>query len=442
VNESKRDSLKLHSKTLKCFSALLVIFCTLRWAPQLWIIDKYFHTDSRLWWLGFQNDSDSLVILRLRENLTHGFLSSYGAMGELGSYNSQFGLNAWLDTLLSSVFTSSERLQLFFLYSITALGNALLVLGILYLINNYLGKIPALVAFILFIQPWPSAMFHSVYWSIWVKFLPAAATYCVFRFKLSATRSFVAITLCSIFTFLSGYEFSTLVMMGAISVVFLFIEFEMANFESSVKGILRVALSVLSGFSCALFIHYIQLVNLMGSKESASKFLLETITKRTGATNLKVDSAFTESLLSSPIQVLNTYLEFPAIGSPKNFPIISTISVAATIAIVYLLTLLTISSIPGNLSVSLKKCFSVWLVGLLGPLGWIFLARPHSYIHTHINFSLWYLFTIPLGGALVTKSLSLIREQLPRIKDLLILSTLLAVIVLCFASFSFIAVGA
>jgi hypothetical protein len=429
------------SKRLKFSSAFIFVFCTIRWAPQLWIIDKIMHTDSRQWWQGFQNDSDSLVISRLSGNLTHGFFSAYGAMGELGSYNSQFGLNVWLNTIISSMLTSSKDLQIFILYSLTALGNALLVLAVLHLINTHLGKIPTLVAFILIIQPWPSAMFHSVYWSIWVKFLPAVATYFVFRLKIPKARSFIIVTSCSIFTFLSGYEFSTMVMMGAISVVFLLEKFELAHLKSSAKIILLVAISILTGFFCALFIHFIQLVNLLGSANSASKFLLETITKRTGATSFKVNSAFTESLLSSPIQVLDTYLEFPVIGSPKIFPVVSTVSIAAAIAIVYLLSLVTISLIPDSASYDLKKCFAAWLLGLLGPLGWIFLARPHSYIHTHINFSLWYLFTIPLGGALITRSLLLIKEQIPRIKDLLFLSLLTAVIVLCFTFYSLIAVG-
>ena len=434
-------SLSAHLRRLKFLGTFVFIFCVIRWAPQLWIVDKFMRTDSRQWWLGFQKDSDNLVLLRLRENINHGYFSSYGALGDFGSYNSQFGLGSWLATIASTAFHLAESSQIFILYSITALGNTLLVIGFLFIVKLHLGRLATLVAFVLLIQPWPSAMFHSVYWSIWIKFLPAAATYFVYRYKISALRRLAVITVCSVFTFLSGYEFSTLVIISAISVIFFFEKFEIRHIKSLSNKIGMGASPILSGFFIALIVHFIQLVGILGSSGSALSYLLETITKRTGATNIKVNSAFTESLQSSPIQVLNTYLEFPIIGSPKSIPVVGALSIAAFILIVYLLTLTTISLIPENTCEQLVMTLSVWLVGLLGPLGWIFLARPHSYIHTHVNFSLWYLFTIPLGGALVARSLLFVRESTARIKDLLFLSTCMSLAVICFASYSFFAVS-
>jgi hypothetical protein len=47
-----------------------------------------------------------------------------------------------------------------------------------------------------------------------------------------------------------------------------------------------------------------------------------------------------------------------------------------------------------------------FLASLAAPLSWFVLAKAHSFAHPPINFILWYVPTIPLGGALVGVSFS------------------------------------
>ncbi len=47
-----------------------------------------------------------------------------------------------------------------------------------------------------------------------------------------------------------------------------------------------------------------------------------------------------------------------------------------------------------------------FLASLAAPLSWFVLAKAHSFVHPAIDFILWYVPTIPLGGALVGVSLS------------------------------------
>jgi hypothetical protein len=53
----------------------------------------------------------------------------------------------------------------------------------------------------------------------------------------------------------------------------------------------------------------------------------------------------------------------------------------------------------------LQICALAFLASLTAPLSWFVLAKAHSFVHPPINFILWYVPTIPLGGALLGLSL-------------------------------------
>lgn len=54
----------------------------------------------------------------------------------------------------------------------------------------------------------------------------------------------------------------------------------------------------------------------------------------------------------------------------------------------------------------LQICALAFLASFPAPLSWFVLAKGHSFVHPPINFILWYVPTIPLGGALVGLALS------------------------------------
>jgi hypothetical protein len=96
-----RNSLNRQTLTLG-FGLLTIFFVCFRWAPHLHLLDSIFDTRTFDWWNSFQKDSDSLLVERLISNSHQGLTSHLSALGPNGSYNSQFGLNGWLISILPS----------------------------------------------------------------------------------------------------------------------------------------------------------------------------------------------------------------------------------------------------------------------------------------------------------------------------------------------------
>lgn len=409
--DSKKDRIKFQRvrSVIRFMSLAFTLFLVIRWAPHLWLLDKLFGSNSKLWWENFQLDSDGLVLARLRENVSNGIFSHYGALGSNGSYNSQFGLASWLNTVVVSALPTEFSLKVSLLYTICALGNAILLSAFLSYVRKVFGVLPFLAALLILIQPWPSAMLHSIYWSIWIKFLPALAFALSMKLNLSKVKALLMVFISSLITFLSGYEFATVTFFSTLSLIFFIQDFNIRPLRSKIKSLSELALTVISGFVLALMIHLLQIRMILKGTDSAIEYLSSTIYKRTGVSSNSVDSIYLESLRSSPLSVLDKYLGVPVFGSPEVFPLIGlfTMTFLFTLTIIYAHLAVAVSdSVQKKLTV--LKITQSWLVGLLGPIGWILLARPHSYIHTHINFALWYLFSAPLAAAILLNSYSII----------------------------------
>jgi hypothetical protein len=378
-------------------------------------VDRFLNSNSLTWWQNFQSDSDALVTARVQENVENGMTSHLGALGIGGTYNSQFGLLSWLNSIFVTIIPVNNSHKISLLYSLTAMANAILIAFVLKTIRKHLGNASTIAALFILLQPWPSAMFHSIYWAIWVKFLPAIALVLLSKFKISRFGMFLALTLCSIFSLLSGYEYLTLTFFSMISVIFLLRDFNNGNPKSQVKFIVQISITFACSFLGALLIHFIQLVAIFNSATQARNFLLATVNKRTGTSVYNVDAIYLESLRSTPLSVLNEYLSVPVIGSPSLLPIVGLVNMYSLILICAVASLSALSLCSSlQEKQNLVKSLQVWLVGMLGPLGWILLARPHSFIHTHINYALWYSFSAPIAAALLVKSLIIVKS---RVKD-------------------------
>lgn len=392
---------------------IAVLFLLFRWAPHLWLVDKLLRTNSLTWWQNFQLDSDELVIARVQENIGNGITSHIGALGVGGTYNSQFGLLSWINSILVTIVPVNTSQKISLLYSLTALANAILVAIVLRTIRQHLGNAPTTAALFILLQPWPTAMFHSIYWAIWIKFLPAIALVVLVKLKVSRFGILLVFTFSTIFSLLSGYEYITLTFFSIISVTFLMRDLLDNDTKSQVKFVFQISIAFACSFLFTLLIHFIQLIGIFKNVTSAQNFLLATINKRTGTSIYNVGQIYFESLKSAPLSVLDEYLNVPVIGSPSRLPIVGlfnmySLMLMCAVACISALGLRASSQEIRNI----VKIMQVWLVGMLGPLGWILLARPHSFIHTHINFALWYIFSAPIATALLVKSLIIIKTKI------------------------------
>jgi hypothetical protein len=380
----------------------------------------------------WQLDSDMSVRLRLNSSLNEGLFSHFLSLGEYGNYLSQVGLGGWLLTLpvyllhrigiLSYSDYSlpapemgiSGSIGLFLLYSFVACLNA----SIIYLTAKWIGKCFSTTAMMLFlfaaISPWSLAIQSSLFWLVGLKLLPGFVIgYLFSREKFNLSRIFIALFMSTLLSYLSGYEFATLIFIGPISVVLYISITKGWDSKENFRYFATTILTSLLAFFTSLILHFLQLTLILGGLSSAKSQFMQVISKRTGITKENFGELYHQSLSSDPLGVLNTYLSMPIFGAPYRFTFLSNFTVLGFICFVFIIWLMIPNmNMPNELSAQYRALGAAWLISLLGPLGWFLLARPHSFGHTHIDFVLWFLPTIPIGAIFLAVPISLILNRI------------------------------
>ena len=385
----------------------LVFFLAFRWAPHLWVVQKTLGIPSWDTFMRFQADSDALVVNRLMQNRVGGIWSQQGFLmfsqhGD-GAYLSQSGFGGWLLALFPTVVGAQGAAGIAVMYSIVAAFNALLASLAVRAMARTLSIGAALVTTFALLQPGPIFLGRSIYWMIGLKVVPAAALILLFSWgKFTRGRSVLVTWLLSWLAFSSGYEFLTVVVAAQLAVVGYYAIQLRWQIGESLKSVATTLIGTGAGFVTAVAVHLAQLFLRLGDKTSALAALEETVSKRTGATGIVVDSVYLQSLAATPGQVLGIYLDMPVIGAPGTLPILHFFTVGVLLFVCGTLVVVDYQSAKAGLPSLRWRAMGVsWFVALLGPLGWFLLARPHSFIHPHINFALWFLPTIPMGLALI-----------------------------------------
>jgi hypothetical protein len=380
-------------------------------------------SDSNMQWFveRWQLDSDMLVRSRLQTNLDHGVFSYVFSLGTDGEYSSQVGLGGWILTLpvyllhrigiLGSADYSlpapqigvSGFIGLGILYSMIAALNAGLATWCICQIRNRANRVHALIFAAMLLQPWSLAINSSLYWMIGLKLLPGIyVTHLVLNKKPNKLKQIIILFSLSILAFSSGYEFSTVVLISVVSPLVFFSITQMNGFKNTIAFNLKHIATVIFAFLFTLVLHTYIMFTKFGTFILAKEQMSGIVHKRTGLLNTKVDLIYKDSLEAGPIPVLVSYLKMPVAGDPISPKI------ANGFHVWHIIVLITISWIwktiftqNQNLSKVHLGLGAAWFVGLLGPIGWYLLARPHSAGHTHINFTLWFFFTLPFGASLL-----------------------------------------
>jgi hypothetical protein len=361
----------------------------------------------------FQVDSDSLVVGRLKENLNDGLFSEWPFLGESGGYLSQIGLGGWLITLLPTTFRSQEAIGIAMMYSTAAAASALIAVWIVKGAFRTLSTWGAVLVALTLLQPWIVAIAGSIYWLIGLKLLPAIVLLRLSNYpNLPYRITLIGVASATFLALASGYEYVTVVFALTLSVI----TYNAIQREWSVRLYATRVMMTLScqvaSFVCTLIVHFGLLLPATGNFSSAFDVIRRIVSKRTGANSAPVDGVFMESLLVSPLEVLVTYLSMPVFGAPFNLPILNLFTVGNLI-LFCICAMPLLGRLESSCGLNHRALGFAWLVSLLGPMGWFLLARPHSYIHTHINYALWFLPTIPLAAVFLTE---LITRWIDRIK--------------------------
>jgi hypothetical protein len=179
-------------------------------------------------------------------------------------------------------------------------------------------------------------------------------------------------------------------------------------------------MTVFSAFFSALILHFLIFLSKFKSITDAISHLEEIIYKRTGAGSIKIDSIYASSLESSPADVLHNYINMPVLFDPVSPPLLSVFRIWHLLLLVVIGWIWrTVFSSTFMASRTELAIGASWAVSIMGPIGWFLLARPHSAGHTHIDFTLWYFYTIPMSFALCVRRIPRFRRTYYNLKPLI-----------------------
>lgn len=309
--------------------------------------------------------------------------------GILTAYPSQYGLQGKIFKHLARHMEyegAAENLKL-----ICSMAAAVVFVLIVFLLSKRYNRVLGGVFFVTFLlSPWIVNFASNLYWVEFTWFLPMViGLFCAWKVDnkycriFSYVAAFVAVTVKC----LCGYEYITSVMMGLI--LFLLSDFVMACIKGDRKQqfllfrtIFILGILALAGFITAICIHAPLRGNGSIAKGIKSIFIDDVLRRTTGADLNHYTEDYVVALGASVWETVCKYFHFNTqiiTGIDGNlFPLLCIIPV-----------LIFIIGLRRN---SLDFEFvALYIVTFLTSVSWFVLAKSHSYVHTHINFVLWYM---------------------------------------------------
>lgn len=366
----------------------------------------------------FQNDSEYLVFSEILQDKYKKETNKYGLAevldkenirvdniwNEIKNYNeekvikdyiSQFGLQGHIFSFLYN----KLHVPFWGLKLICCTALAIVIVAICYYLSKKYNKLMGAIFYIIFLlSPWVVAFARNLYWVEFTWFLPI-----LFGLIISINYSNKKILIPCIFVSilikcLCGYEYITTIMLATISffIVDFFMEKEKKKKIDILKTIIIVGICCLLAFGVALCIHAV----LRGEGnllEGIKNIYKEDVLRRTIIVSDKVQfpEVYKKSLDAGIKETVAKYFEWHTdiiIGIKGEY-----------------FNLILISSIVIMIYNALKKeknCYNditMFIVFFITTLSWYVLGKSHSYIHTTMNYVLWYFGFIQINLYIITK---------------------------------------
>lgn len=309
--------------------------------------------------------------------------------GYLSPYKQQFGLQGKVFRLVYRVLHNGDT-ALDLLKLACSMMTALVFIVISLLIKKKYNAILAGCFLLTFwLSPWTAMFAQNLYWVEFTWFIPmAVGLYCSINindFKarcISYTLAFVSILIKC----LCGYEYISTVMMGLIT--FLLVDLVNAmlskNKEKSIlifRTTFVMGIVALLGFTTAICMHAILRGNGNLPEGIITIFKSDVLRRTSGADLNQLSTNLWDSMNASIWEVLCRYFHFDTdivVGvSGKLFQVICIVPLGIFAYDFH------------NRKLDVIKV-ALYIVTFLTSISWIVLAKSHSYVHTFLNFVLWY----------------------------------------------------
>lgn len=348
-----------------------------------------FGVASEDFFLNWQQDSQALVENSLASNSMGS--SNWGLVGRVQQLGSQghffYVIQVWLG------WGSVELMAL--TAFLTASVVTLLVATIWRRGNPVFASVLGYVALT---SPWLIASARNLYWVPWTLFLPMALASLLFFFRSRWAKLALhgLLFLAFAFRFSTGYEFLTAVVLSAAAMPLIF-KSNQALFDSGRRALSKlfipfsVMLNGALAFIAVLIIH--SSVRGEGSIFAGlDEIWREDVLRRTYGDPGAFDPVYGPSLEASPVYVVARYVGFwktPVTSVPIGDWINLGLPPGSLIWVIAALLFLSVFAYRKGFRFSFEQ---IWLliISFSAPLSWFILAKSHSFIHTHINYLLWY----------------------------------------------------
>ncbi len=412
---------------------------------------NFFGVGSDDWYVGFQKDSDSLVLNKLVcSKDSNSWLIGQGIIAQnsydidctqpMTTYYSQIGLQGRIMQsmyVLVSFFSIDIQNFILFIKVIVPLMSALVMLSFCYWVFKRFGTADAyIVALLIANSVWIVGFSKSLYWAMPLLFLPFIVSLYLFRKKASLKLDTVFfITLFILFSakFASGYEYTSVILISVVSAIVTIGVLDNINVKRMAYFVSASFIVGILAFMFTVGVHTALIKNNVGSFDKAVSIVKQRVLERTSQGQdfkkyvyggLGATTPFAAEIMAQylPLEIYKdtTPLVQTEFVSMANYALLPTISYPIALkeplqtyvssfffsVIIFIsLSINTIKNIRKRGSVISKKLnneralFMGAIIGLLGVLSWLVLARGHSYVHAHINGIIFYL---PYGLLLYT----------------------------------------
>lgn len=322
--------------------------------------------------------------------------------GILSDYCSQYGLQGKFFLFLDGFCEPNHVREN--LYLICSVLTATVFTSISFLIAYKYNKLMAICFYITFwLSPWIVNFARNLYWVEFTWFIPMlAGLICSFKIENSKYRiySYILMFVSITIKCLCGYEYISTIMMSGF--VFLFSDFVYAlqlKDKSKAKLVFRTSFILgvfaLLGFLVALCIHATVFGD--GGILQRIKMIFELIAEKRIKSNGMQSWGDKDMLLSfnaSIWEVFCTYFHFDTeiiTGISGNF-----FTILCSIPLCIWKT---------NRKENEWSDIALYIICFFASVSWFVLAKPHSYIHTHMNYVLWYFGFIQICFYIICKQI-------------------------------------
>lgn len=328
------------------------------------------------------------------------------------AYRSQYGLQGKIFKWISKFLPDGQAVETLNLLCCIAAAAVFVIIAWL-LAQKYNGILAGCFLVTFWLSPWIVNFARNLYWVEFTWFLPmATGIFCAWKIHSRICRilSYLAAFITIALKCLCGYEYISVIMMGLIA--FLLTDLACAAFRRDKQmGLLLfrttviIGVCALLGFMAAIFIH----ASLKGNGDILSginAIISEDVLRRTaGADFNDFAPKYWESFNASIWEVFCTYFHFSTnviTGITGNlFPLICTVP----------LCIFAYEYKTKNINIEL---LAMYVIFFLSTVSWFFLAKSHSYVHTHISYVLWYFGFVQICFYIMFNKIAGIFQNIPR----------------------------